>query len=220
MSSCCGEQKNEACAETKKCCETKAPYQKKYTNADYYKDGKFQGDVALAAYLDMLEFYGVPYTEKMQKELWITDFDLGDFENVGMGGIFWVNDMEHKYFAHEIYLLPGQMIVEHKHVNTSLPAKFESWLVQKGWCYNFAVGDATPNAPALPKSQDGHITVKNFVKQNLGEIVHLKEIETPHFLFAGPEGCIVSEYATYHDGNGLRFTNPKVNFIDILTAGK
>ncbi len=57
----------------------------------------------------------------------VTDFNLGDFENVGMAGIFWVNDPEYKYLGHEIYLLPGQMIAEHKHVVTEYPAKFESW---------------------------------------------------------------------------------------------
>lgn len=219
LSSCCGseESKEACCGEATSECAKKAPYQKKYTNADFYKDGKFQGQVALAAYLDMLDYYGVTYTEKMKNELWITDFNQGDFENVGMAGIFWVNDSVHNYFAHEIYLLPGQMIVEHRHVATKFPAKFESWMVQKGWCYNFAIGEATPNPPALPESQLKHITVKNFVKQNLGEIVHLKEIESPHFLFAGSEGCIVSEYATYHDGDGLRFTNPTVEFIDILS---
>jgi D-lyxose ketol-isomerase len=35
-------------------------------------------------------------------------------------------------------------------------------------------------------------------------------------LFAGPEGAIVTEYANYHDGNGLRFTNPNVEFTDVL----
>ena len=34
----------------------------------------------------MFEFYGVPYTPLMEKDIWFTDFGLGDFENVGMGG--------------------------------------------------------------------------------------------------------------------------------------
>ena len=76
--------------------------------------------------------------------MWVTDFGLGDFENVGMGGIFWINDPEYKYFAHAIYLLPGQMIPEHAHVKTDFPAKHESWMVEKGWVYNFSeVGDET-----------------------------------------------------------------------------
>ena len=36
-----------------------AVYTKKFTNKDFYKDGKFQGDVALKAYEDMLSFYGI-----------------------------------------------------------------------------------------------------------------------------------------------------------------
>ena len=33
-----------------------------------------------------------------------------------------------------------------------------------------------------------------------------------HFMLAGPEGAIVTEYATFHDNDGLRFTNPDVKF--------
>lgn len=185
-------------------------YAKKFTNADFYTDGKFNQDVAVKAYKDMLAFYDVPFTKLMDKDFWVTDFGLGDFENVGMAGIFWVNDAEHGYFAHEIYLLPSQMIPEHAHVKTKFPAKFESWMVQKGMCYNFsAVGDETPNCPVLPESQKGFITSKNFVEQQVGELVHLKQSETFHFLLSGPEGAVVSEWASYHDNDGLRFTNKK-----------
>lgn len=185
-------------------------YQKKFTNADFYTDGKFNQEVAMKAFKDMFEFYGVPFTPLMEKDMWVTDFGLGDFENVGMGGIFWVNDEKHGYFAHEIYLLPSQMIPEHAHVKTKFPAKYESWMVQKGMCYNFsAVGEETANCPKLPESQKGFITSKNFAEQQVGELIHLKEIETFHFLLAGPEGAVVSEWASYHDNDGLRFTNPK-----------
>ena len=185
-------------------------YKKKYTNADYYTDGKFNEKVALEAYKDMFEFYGIPFTSFMEKEMWVIDFGLGDFENVGMGGVFWVNDLEHNYFAHEIYLLPNQMIAEHAHVKTEHAPKFESWMVQKGMAYNFSTeGDATPNPPALPESQKSMIKSKNFTVQEVGDILHLKKIETFHFLFAGPDGAVISEWASYHDGKGLRFTNPK-----------
>ena len=185
-------------------------YSKKFTNADFYTDGKFNQEVAMKAMKDMLAFYDVPFTPLMEKDFWVTDFGLGDFENTGMGGIFWVNDAEHNYFAHEIYLLPSQMIPEHAHVKTKFPAKFESWMVQKGMCYNFsAVGEETPNCPKLPESQKGCITSKNFVQQEVGQVVHLKETETFHFLLAGPQGAVVSEWASYHDGAGLRFTNKK-----------
>lgn len=192
-------------------------YTKKYTNADFYKDGKLDPDIALQAYLDMFDHYGIPYSDFIKENLWVTDFNLGDFENVGMAGIFWVNDPNHKYLGHEIYLLPGQMIVEHKHIATDYPAKFESWQVRHGWAYNYSIGDPTPNPPQLPKSQAGHITVSHFQVQKVDEVIHLAELESPHFLLAGPEGAIITEYASYHDGEGLRFTNPHVEFIDILS---
>ncbi len=207
MTGCCGtaEQASTDCTKTATCTKA-AKYEKKYTNADFYTDGVFNQDVAIEAMKDMLAFYDVPFTEFMDANFWVAEFGIGDFENVGMGGIFWVNDKDHAYFAHTIYLLPGQMIPEHAHMPTDMPAKFESWMVSKGWCYNFSeVGAATANAPATPAAH-GAVKSKNFVVQNVGEIVHLKEIETFHFLMAGDEGAIVEEWASYHDNDGLRFT--------------
>ncbi|MCC8199455.1 MAG: hypothetical protein LIP06_13040 [Tannerellaceae bacterium] len=198
---CCDEQSN---------CQNKKEmaYSKKYTNADFYKDGKFDEEVAMNAFKDMFKFYDIPFTPLMVQDMWVTDFGLGDFENVGMGGIFWVNDQEHNYFAHAIYLLPDQMIPEHAHVRTQFAPKFESWMVTKGWAYNFSeIGDETPGAPAIPASH-GPVKSKNFVVQKVGEVIHLKKEESFHFLLAGPEGAIVDEWASYHDNDGLRFTHP------------
>ncbi len=192
-------------------------FTKKYTNADFYKDGKIQPEIAKKAYLEMLESYGVPFSKTLAAGIWITDFNLGDFENVGMAGIFWMNDSTHGYFGHEIYLLPNQMIPQHAHVATTKPAKFESWRVVHGWCYNFGIGDPSVNLPALPASQKDYITALNFVRQEVDEVVELKKIESPHFLLAGDNGAIVAEYATYHDGAGLRFANPNVVFVDMLS---
>jgi hypothetical protein len=207
--------KDKTCCEkaegVEKCCQSgsEAKYSKKYTNADFYTDGKFNADVALKAYKEMFEFYGIPYTPLMEKDMWIAEFGLGDFEHVGMGGIFWVNDVEHGYFAHAIYLLPGQMIPEHAHVKTDYPPKFESWMVNKGWAYNFSeIGEPTAGAPEIPEKH-GPVKSKTFIVQNVGEVAHLKKIESYHFLMAGPEGAIIDEWASYHDGAGLRFTNQK-----------
>jgi len=46
----------------------------------------------LHSFLQSFPHCGVPFTELMAKDMWVTDFGLGDFENVGMGGIFWVNE--------------------------------------------------------------------------------------------------------------------------------
>ncbi len=207
--SCCSQQ--ESACDKKADCETKccAKFEKKYTNADFYTDGKFNQEVGIKAMKEMLAFYGVPFTSFMEDNFWVAEFGLGDFENVGMGGIFWVNDKEHGYFAHTIYLLPGQMIPEHAHFPTDMPAKFESWMVSKGWAYNCSeVGEPMADMIKVPAAH-GPIKSTNYVKQELGDIIHLKQIETFHFLMAGDEGAIVEEWATYHDNAGLRFTHPE-----------
>lgn len=186
-------------------------YAKKYTNADFYTDGKFNEQTAKKAFLDMFEHYGIPFTPFLEANFWVTDFGLGDFEHVGMGGVFWINNPDHRYFGHEIYLLPSQMIVEHYHVESAFPAKHESWQVRCGSVYNFGIGEPTPNPPALPESQKEYITVANYHVMNTGDLSALKEPESRHFLMAGEQGAIVTEYGTYHDNGGLRFTNPNAS---------
>jgi hypothetical protein len=112
----------------------------------------------------------------------------------------------------EIFLLPGQMIAEHGHKKTAKgPAKMESWHVRHGMIYTFGEGEATEPAPIqLPESQNGNITCKKVEKGNAGEVDELNRPEAMHFMIAGPEGAIVTEYATFHDGDGLMFTNKKV----------
>ena len=141
----------------------------------------------------------------------MVDFGLGDFSNVGMGGIFFVNDKEHGYFGHEIYLLPYQMIVEHYHVPAeNLPAKHETWQVRNGSVWTVAQGGSKENAIfPVPKSQENSMTCFDAKFQTVGNIEVLRKIEEPHFMMAGPEGAIVTEYACYHAQPGLKFTNPK-----------
>lgn len=190
----------------------KALYHKKYTNADYYTNGVFNKEVARQAFLDMFAFYGVEYTEFMKKNMFITDFNLGDFEHIGMGGIFWINDAEHNVFGHEIYLLPNQMIAEHAHVKSAYAAKHETGLVRNGSGYIFSIGESTPNPPALPVSQKNFITLTHFEPKKVGDLIYLAKIESKHFLYAGDHGIIVTEFGTFHDNAGLRFTNPSVKF--------
>ncbi|MEI6676910.1 MAG: hypothetical protein WCO57_17200, partial [Verrucomicrobiota bacterium] len=45
----------------------------KYTNADFYKDGKFQEEVAKKAYFDMMKSHGYDMHIKYAKK-WATDF--------------------------------------------------------------------------------------------------------------------------------------------------
>ncbi len=186
----------------------------KYQNSDFYVDGVFQVEKAKQAYFNMMTAHGYPIPESLRKNMWVVDFGLGDFTRAGMAGIFWINSQEEGYFAHEIFLLPGQMIVEHAHVPTAKgKAKMESWHVRHGSIHNFGeVGGPIPAGVTLPKSQEPFITVRNCAELKPGEMASLNRATAKHFMIGGPEGAIVSEYATFHDGDGLRFTNPNVKF--------
>ena len=192
------------------------PYTKKYTNADFYHDGIFDEAVAKRAFLDMFDHYGIPFTPFLEQNFWVADFGLGDFENVGMGGVFWINNPEYRYFGHEIYLLPSQMIVEHYHVpSPGYPAKHESWLVRHGSVYGFSeVGE--PNLDQFPEikalladCQKDLLRCVHVEKWEAdGQLHVLPKDETWHFMMGGPNGAVVTEFGTFHDNNGLRFTVP------------
>jgi len=180
-------------------------------NEDFYDaDGKFLPDKAQQAYYDMFERFGYPNPEPQKKLMWVHDFGMGDFVHAGMAGVFWFNDKENNFFGHEIYLLPGQQIPEHKHMKTEdAVAKREAWQVRHGMIYCLGEGPETKPMPIeLPESQEKSRTVGNATRVMPGEVNSLNRAEAFHFMIAGPEGAIVTEYATYHDGNGLRFANP------------
>ena len=125
-------------------------------NSKFYHDGVFNKAKAFVAYYAMMKRFDYPIPPVLKTDqFWTSDFAQNDFANVGMAGIFWINNKEHGYFAHEIYLLPGQMIVEHRHnVSKEGPAKMESWHVRHGMIHTFGEGEPTVDLPCrLPISQ-------------------------------------------------------------------
>lgn len=185
---------------------------KTYTSADFYDtNGIFQKDKAREAYLDMFRRFGYPISDKLKKEMWVLDFGLGDFAEVGMAGIFWLNRQDYGYFGHEIYLLPGQMIAEHAHVSTSKgPAKMESWHPRRGMIYTFGEGEPTAEfIEKIPASQRKLVKSRHCKPLGIDDLADLNRLEAWHFMVAGPEGALVTEYGTFHDVDGMRFSNLK-----------
>ena len=155
----------------------------KYDNDYFYKNGVFQQDKAFEAYYEMFDRmnYSLSDSLRTNPNYWVSDFGLGDFAHVGMGGIFFFNDKEYRYFGHDIYLLPGQSIAEHRHLALAL----------------------------IPKSQLEAKAVNcfKFRYMQVGEQDRLGVLGAPHFMIGGSEGAIVTEYACYHSMDGLKFTN-------------
>lgn len=211
--------------------------------------GKFDAARAMQAYIDCWRRLGYPvYPALAQGDLqqnpnlrfWAVDFAKGDFLKFGMGGVIWVNEVREEYFGHDIYLLPGQSIAEHRHVATHLkakdvhtgisyekdvPAKMESWLVRHGWVYGFSeVGE--PNLDKFPeaKARLSSLYVTSEPGKNLLRSSHVEKWTADgiahklpkegswHFMMGGEEGAVVTEFANFHDGAGLRFSVPGVRF--------
>jgi len=185
-----------------------------FRNEEFYRtDGSFDADAAKNAYYEMMAYHGYPIPPRLKgEEFWTLDFGLGNFMEVGMAGIFWVNNKRDNYFGHEIYLLPGQMIPEHKHVKTQdADPKMEGWQPRHGWVYIYGEGEGTPGVrDRVPRSHKDCVKALVETKLMPGEVGTLAEPEQWHWMLAGPEGAIVTEYATYHDGNALRFSHPEV----------
>lgn len=208
----------------------KSPIEKKPNSFYYNQDGSFNEANAKAAYAELFEYHQYslagPILNSVENislcgdKLWILDFNLADFTNAGMAGIFFLNDKQFGYFAHEIYLLPFQMIPQHAHVDAEgIHAKHEAWHVRHGDVWTFSLGgseaDMFKYPPDVAEAMQSQINAKAIQcfkgkRLKLGEMNALVNLTEPHFMIAGPEGAIVSEYATYHSFEGLVFSNPSV----------
>ena len=162
----------------------------------FYKNGKFDQEAAKQAYFDTMEKLGYPISDNLRENMWVTDFDLGDFPNVGMAGKFWAHENKHGVFGHEIILLPNQMLIEHAHVaQDGLPAKNECWQARAGTTYCFGetgeMDDTQLPEVKVPESQKNFITVHKVTKADSkkGNVVWLSRIGSFHYQIAGPEGA-------------------------------
>jgi D-lyxose ketol-isomerase len=187
------------------------------TNQDYYTaDGKFKMELAREAFYEMMRYFSYPIPDRLRGEdFWVKDFNIGRFSESGMAGIFWVSDEKYNISGHEIFLLPNQCIPEHYHVGTEATGpKLEAWHVRHGSIYTYAEGDPTPGVEARIPSTHKDCTLAKKEKRVLpGEIDILSNPNERHWMRARDEGAIVTEYATHHDHDGLRFSHPDGRFF-------
>lgn len=181
----------------------------------YSADGIFNEEKAKAAYFEMMAAFNYPIVNRLNgEEFWVADFNLKNFVDVGMAGIFWIINTKHKYTGVEMFLLPGQSIPEHWHVATKdASTKFESCHVRYGSITLFTEGEAKPDvADRIPQYQREIVKARKEKVLNPGEIGFAEKEGEKHWFKAGPEGAIMTEYATVHDGDGVRFSDPSIQF--------
>ena len=184
-----------------------------FDNRNYYdKEGNFLEDNAKIAYMDFLEWSGYEMHPRFKENLWVTDFGLGKFTTVGMGIIVWANEPTQDFTGMEVLLLPTQIMPEHWYVQTDeAPAKIKTVHCRYGSVYLYGEGTPTPETRAnIPKWLKLHTTVWKERVIYAGETTPLPKPVEKRWKQAGPMGAILTEYSTFHDLDGLRFTNPNV----------
>jgi len=214
----------------------------------YQTDGAFDPKAAVQAYHRLMEGFGYPISDVLRSDqFWACDFVQRDFARLGMGGVFWINqkgvygksgagaydgDFKERafgYLGHDIYLLPGQMLPEHRHLGGTEDwgPKMESWLVRYGDVHLFGeyqYDEETPISELPPDQRPWgygedwfqckyvtHRTAKS------GKIYSLLDPESWHFMRAGKQGAIVTEFATYH--NHVEFSKPGMIFDNSKAKG-
>ena len=76
--------------------------------------------------------------------------------------------------------------------------------------YTFGEGEPTPEfIDKIPASQRDLVKSRHCQPLGIDELGDLNRLTAWHFMVAGPEGALVTEYGTFHDMDGLRFSNPK-----------
>jgi D-lyxose ketol-isomerase len=183
-------------------------------NEDFYTaEGKFDAAKAKEAYYKLMEAHRFPIMPVLKTDaFWVLDFALGKFTEVGMAGIFYENNQKDNYLLHDIWLFPGQMIAEHYHIKTDkVGAKMEAWLVRHGSAWFYSEGEPTPGVDErIPPLHRACAKARHEVFKKPGEVVVQPVPEARHWVKAGPEGAIITEVATYHDMDALRFTHPDI----------
>jgi len=202
------------------CCPMKAACIKadkgnlSFDNASFYKDGKFDIEKGKDAVMALAKYHGYPVFPGMRDKLWVSDYGTGQFAKLGLAAYMFKNNEEDRYMLMDLFLLPGQMLPEHWHLDSDKnPAKREGWLVR--WGLSHIVGEGEPNLGkdvVIPKCHmNGDATTKHEIVATPGVFVPLARVTSRHWQFAGPEGTIITEVANVHTDSAVRHSDQAIN---------
>ena len=150
----------------------------------------------------------------MRENLWVSDYGLGKFTELGLGAYGYINDPMGKYLGQDMFLLPNQMLPEHYHIETAKASpKMEGWHVRYGLSYTFGEGDSNMSSNIkIPEFEKEWVSVYHETPLGPGQTAVLNRETARHWQFGGPEGAIISEYGTFHDNDAVRHSDPNIVF--------
>ena len=152
---------------------------------------------------------GIVVTDQEKQNITVFDFGLGDFENVGLELLVYVNTS--RVCAKELVLFPYQACVEHLHPTMNgIAGKEETFRCRWGKAYLYVPGEPARNIKAkIPATMKDHITVFHEIELLPGQQYTLCP-DTRHWFQAGPEGAVISEFSTTNTDHIDQFTDPRI----------
>ncbi len=152
----------------------------------------------------------IAITPREEEEIEVSDFGLGDIDNVGLLVVVYENN--DRYCAKEIVLLPRQICPEHRHppVGGNEPGKQETFRCRWGEVFLYVPGEPTPKPLArIPERYKEYFTIWKEIVLRPGDQYTLPP-DTLHWFQAGDEGAILSEFSsTSRDENDI-WTDPRL----------
>ena len=186
-----------------------------FDNSFFYNaDGSFNVEKGKDAYMALMKYHGYPIFDGMREKLWVSDYGLGKFSELGLGAYGFINDIKGGYLGQDMFLLPNQMLPEHYHLKTEKAnPKMEGWHVRNGLSYTYGEGEKNISSHIkIPEFEVAYVSVYHEVALGPGQTAVLNRETSRHWQFGGPEGAIISEYGTYHDNEAVRHSDPNIVF--------
>lgn len=160
---------------------------------------------------------GIVLSEQEKERIEVADFGLGALEEFGVQLITYVDTQ--RVGAKEVVLMPGQTCPEHRHPPVGDgPGKEETFRCRYGSMYLHVEGPPTQSPKAqIPKGREEYFTVRHEIVLRPGDqyTVYPNRL---HWFQAGPEGVIISEFATPGTDEYDLYTDPGVKRIPEIRA--
>ena len=144
----------------------------------------------------MLKKAHIAITPREEKNIEISDFGLGDLDNLGLLVVIYENN--DRYCAKEIVLLPRQICPEHRHppVGEKNVGKQETFRCRWGEVFLYVPGEPTLNPQArIPESYREFFTIGREIVLRPGDQYTLPP-DMLHWFQAGDKGAILSEFSS------------------------
>src|SRR5690625_932376 len=146
--------------------------------------------------VDYFKKAGIVLSDKEIPNIEVTDFGLGDLENIGLQLFTYVNFP--RYCAKDLVLFPRQTCPEHLHppIDEENPGKQETFRCRYGLVYLYVEGEPSKDIQCKPPSGgEAYYTVFHEIVLYPGDQYTIPP-NTRHWFQAGDEGAVVSEFSS------------------------